>query len=206
MATLGQNIIELLTSSPGLSDREITDKLLGRDAPQQGVNQTCRSLESRGRLIRKVRPDGRIGNFVGQQEVVPQLPRQITIEACDNDTLSEDEVKKILEDHLTAKGWHARIAWGQIRGADIEATRGSERWIIEVKGCGSLQPMRVNYFLSILGEILQRMNDEGSKYSIALPDMKQFRGLWDRLPTIAKRRTRISAIFVESSGSVTEVN
>ncbi len=39
------------------------------------------------------------------------------------------------------------------------------------------QPMRVNYFFAILGESFQRMAGPTTRYSIALPDMTQFRGL-----------------------------
>jgi len=47
----------------------------------------------------------------------------------------------------------AAIVVGGAHGIDIDAARGDERWIIEVKGCGSLNPMRVNYFLAALGEL-----------------------------------------------------
>jgi hypothetical protein len=62
----------------------------------------------------------------------------------------------------------------------------------------------VNSFLAILGELLQRMNDENARYSIALPDLHQFRALWDKLPPVAKKRTAITALFVNESGSVVE--
>ena len=62
--------------------------------------------------------------------------------------------------------------------------------------------MRVNYFLAILGETLQRMSDPDANYSIALPDMPQFHGLWERLPMLAKERTKITALFVTRSGEV----
>ena len=65
--------------------------------------------------------------------------------------------------------------------------------------------MRVNYFLGILGETLQRMDDLFAKYSIALPDVPQFHKLWERLPQLAKRRTEITALFVTAQGAVTEV-
>ena len=120
--------------------------------------------------------------------------------------LSEDDVKRSLQAWLEASGWKASIIWGRGRGIDVEATKNGKRWIIEAKGCGSLNAMRVNYFLSILGELLQRMNDPNAQYSIALPDMKQFRGLWQRLPDLAKSRTRISALFVGTSGRVEEVS
>jgi hypothetical protein len=48
------------------------------------------------------------------------------------------------------------------------------------------------------------MHDTNARYSIALPDMAQFRGLWARLPQLAKERTKISALFVSADGGVTE--
>lgn len=71
-----------------------------------------------------------------------------------------------------------------------------------LEGAGSLQPMRVNYFLAILGETLQRMGDASACYSIALPDMPQFRNLWGRLPDLAKQRTKITALFVSADGQI----
>jgi len=100
--------------------------------------------------------------------------------------LQEDDIKEKLNYYLTSLGWTTQIAMAKKRGIDIDAYKGKERWIIEVKGCGTRSAMRVNYFLSMLGEILQRMDDPNAKYSIALPDMKQNRGLWVRLPKLAK--------------------
>jgi hypothetical protein len=62
--------------------------------------------------------------------------------------------------------------------------------------------MRVNYFLGILVETLQRMSDPSARYSIALPDLPQFRALWVRLPSLAKKRTDIAALFVTPAGQV----
>ena len=62
--------------------------------------------------------------------------------------------------------------------------------------------MRVNYFLSMLGEILQRMDNEKYQYYIALPKIKQYENLWQRLPLIAKRRTQIKLILVDSNGEL----
>jgi hypothetical protein len=64
--------------------------------------------------------------------------------------------------------------------------------------------MRVNYFLAVLGELLQRMDDGSAKYSIALPDLQQFRNLWLRLPRLAKQKTGISCLFVDSRGNIQE--
>jgi hypothetical protein len=93
------------------------------------------------------------------------------------------------------------VVWGKSRGIDIEALKQDQRWIIEAKGSGSRDPMRVNYFLCMLGETLQRMNDAKARYSIALPDHRQFRKLWARLPELVKARTEITILFVDTSGN-----
>lgn len=71
MPTLPQRIVELLHTDPGLTDREITNQLLGRDVGSQAINQTCRRLERQGSLVRRDRGDGRIGNFPGPTEATP---------------------------------------------------------------------------------------------------------------------------------------
>ena len=120
--------------------------------------------------------------------------------------LQEDSVKEFLRIYLEADAWKAAVVQGGAHGIDIDAKRGEERWIIEVKGCGSLNPMRVNYFLGALGELLQRMSDPEARYSIAVPDLPQFRGLWNRLPSLAKQKTGISCLFVRADGHVEEVS
>jgi hypothetical protein len=209
MTTLKEQIIEALIKRPGLTDRELTDRIKGRGAPQQPVNIACRELTASGVLRRtKERPDGLIGNFpTGAATTAPRpaSPANVTDASTQTtDSLSEDDVKRLLKDWLEARRWAVEIAWGHVRGVDLLASKGSQRWVVEAKGCGSRQPMRVNYFLAILGETLQRMDDEATRYSIALPDMAQFRGLWDRLPKLAKQRTGISALFVAHDGRVTE--
>lgn len=99
-------------------------------------------------------------------------------------------------------GWETKVAWGNAQGIDIDARRRSERWIIEAKGPGSRQPMRVNYFIGILGETLQRMSDASARYSIAFPDLTQYRRLWERLPKLAKSRIEITMILVSKAGHV----
>jgi hypothetical protein len=65
--------------------------------------------------------------------------------------------------------------------------------------------MRRNYFLSLSGATLERMNDPTARYSIALPNMAQFKGLWMRLPDPAKDRLTASALFVSQDGTIEEL-
>ena len=114
--------------------------------------------------------------------------------------LTEEQVKHFINDYYTAQGFNTNVAWGHSHGADIIAQRENTRLIIEVKGCGSRPQMRVNYFLSVLGEVLQRMDTEDDEYYIALPKMQQYEILWRKLPALAKPRTKISLILVDDSG------
>ncbi|MFH1445849.1 MAG: MarR family transcriptional regulator [Chloroflexota bacterium] len=206
MATLRERIVIYLQNYPGSTDREITDALNGHSAPQQPVNQTCHKLENTGILIRRKRPDGLIGNYLTSNAstfAISQKP--LVNQKAVDDHLTEGNVKKTLEKWLVNQGWQVQVAWGHSHGIDIDAKRGMQRWVIEVKGGGSLQPMRVNYFLGVLGEVLQRMDDPDASYSIAFPDMQQFRNLWDRLPSLAKKRTQITALFVDGEGNIDRI-
>lgn len=204
---LGDRILSLLAQQSGLTDREITDQLLGPGSEQQAVNGRCNALMKKGRLERRKRPDGLTGNYLpGTSIQAKQSPPEGTAPGKPAKStaaqMPEDEVKRHVELWLSRDGWQVKVQWGKAPGIDIEATRGSERWVIEAKGCGSLQPMRVNYFIGILGETLQRMDDPAARYSIALPDLPQYRGLWQRLPRLAKTRTGISILFAGSDGKI----
>lgn len=201
---LKQRILELLSKSDGLSDRELTDRLIGPKEPPQTVNQAARGLADARRLSRKPRPDGKLGNFISP---APMPAQDLPLEkgASTAGEMSEDEVKKALRAWLEADGWACEVKWGQVQGTDIDAVKAGARHVIEAKGCGSLGAMRHNYFLAVLGEILQRMGDEQAKYSIAFPDMRQFRRLWQRLPALVKKRLGLTALFVAADWTVEEV-
>ena len=205
MATLKDRILDLLREMHGLTDREITDRLVRPNAGQQAVNQATRSLSASGKLIRRKRHDSKLGNYLGEPSGEKSNPGAISMAQCERNVLSEDDIKLNLQKWLESKGWTVNIRWGQDRGIDVEAKRDGSRWIIEVKGCGSSDQERVHYFLEGLGQLLQRMADPKARYSIALPDMKQFRGLWQRLPELAKSRAGVSALFVDPMGQVEEV-
>lgn len=206
MATLPELIISLLTKSSGMTDREITSHLRGTSAPQQPINIAARNLEKRGVVVRKKRNDGLIGNYLTGQPI----PLRINTAARsanknEENQLSEDKAKALLDKWLQADGWTTEIAWGRQRGIDIDAHKGNKRWVVEVKGIGSRPEMRVNYFIGMLGETLQRMDDPNAKYSIAVPNVQQFRNLWARLPLLAKQRTTISMLLVSENGAIEEV-
>ncbi len=202
-SAMREQILKLVSAQPGITDREIANVILGRGVHPSRVNQACRRLVDAGELMRHHRAEGRLGNHPAGR--VPSPSRLTPAEPSDRsetDRLAEDEVKRLLQTWLEADGWQTEVASGHKPGIDIIARRGEETWIIEAKGCGSLQPMRVNYFISTLGELLQRMDAAEAGYSIALPNMQQFRGLWSRLPELACRRTGITALFVSADGQI----
>jgi hypothetical protein len=201
---LNERMLAVVDGRPGLTDRELTDILAGKSAGPQAVNQAARALAASGSLVRARRPDGRIGNYPSGAVPPHVLPDYSA--AAAPDSMTEDAVKAAVRMWLEKQGWEVKVRWGHAHGVDVEAVRGSERWVIEAKGGGSLQPMRVNYFLAILGETLQHMDDPVARYSIALPDMAQFRALWNRLPQLAKTRTAISLILVGRDASIVHLD
>lgn len=98
--------------------------------------------------------------------------------------------------HLEANGWTVTVAWGRVRGIDIDARRAGDRLIIEAKGEAPAGPQQVNYFLGALGELIQRMDDPTAQYGLALPDHPQYRGLVDRLPALARERLGLEVFFI----------
>jgi len=119
--------------------------------------------------------------------------------------ITEDHVKNALKSHLENNNWTCEIAWGTEKGIDIKATKNNQHWVIEVKGEGSRTQMRGNFFLAVLGEILQRMENKSTKYSIAFPAMQRYKKLWDNLPQLAKERLNITCFFVDRENNVIEV-
>ena len=119
--------------------------------------------------------------------------------------ITEEHVKNVLKNYLEKNNWTCEIAWGKKKGIDIKATKNNQHWIIEAKGEGSRTQMRGNFFLSVLGEILQRMENKSTKYSIAFPAMQRYKKLWDELPQLAKERLNITCFFVDKENKVIEV-
>ena len=194
MATYKDEILGLLATTPGLTDREITDRLRGERVRHQPTSVACRELARAGGLERRRRDDRRMGNY--PTRAPPAAGRGLAEE------FSEDEVKRALVAWLGRPGWTSEVAWGTRPGIDLEATRDDERWVIEAKGGGSYDQMRRNYFGAVLADTLRRMDDTKASYAIALPDMTQYRRLWDRLPALAKKRTRVGAPFVDGAETV----
>src|ERR1051326_7055215 len=117
-------ILSILNETPGLSDRELTDRIQASDTHPSQVNQSCRLLKSKGKLIRRLRSDGRIGNYPAGVSSVPVADEVgQRIEASASEALSEDQVRAHLKRWLEADGWQTEIAWGKARGTDIVAHR-----------------------------------------------------------------------------------
>jgi len=112
------------------------------------------------------------------------------------DLLGEDEVKTAVRDHLQAQGYKVTVAKLEQHGVDIEATKGSDRILIEAKGEVPSRQQQGNYFLGALGELIQRMDDPGARYGLALPDNKRYRGLVERLPALARKRLDLVVYMV----------
>jgi hypothetical protein len=164
------------------------------------MNQAARRLEARGRLRRFTGPDGKIVNATSDgsvQDAAAPVPG-LRNAGIDAGRITEDEVKAAVRDFLTQRGFDVAVAWGRGRGIDIDAQHADgRRYVIEAKAeVGKNGAQQFNYFLGMLGELVQRMDDAHASYGIALPANRQYRGLVDRLPALAKERLRLSVFWV----------
>lgn len=198
MATLAERILEAIRFAP--QDDDVLAERLGV-SHRQSVNQAARRLEAEGRLRRFLGPDGKLVNALPDEATVqPHKAVSPRLLAGSNDgvRISEDEVKEAVRRYLSVRGFEVSVAWGHVRGVDIDARHSDgRRYIIEAKAEVSKSgAQQVNYFLGMLGELVQRMDDPGAAYGIALPANRQYRGLVDRLPALAKERLRLSVFWV----------
>ena len=202
MATLADRILDAIRYAP--LDDDVLARRLGV-GHRQAVNQAARRLEAQGRLRRFTGPDGKIVN------ALPDSPAQLTSEltpppvvpgGSDHRRITEDEVKEAVRAYLTGRGFDVSVAWDRVRGIDIDARHADgRRYVIEAKAeVGKSGPQQVNYFVSMLGELVQRMDDVQASYGIALPDNRQYRGLVNRLPTLARERLRLAVFWVSREG------
>jgi hypothetical protein len=202
VATLAERILEAIRYAP-LDDDVLARKLgVGH---RQAVNQAARRLESQGRLRRFTGPDGKIVNALtgaAAQAAPKSMPAPVAPGSIAGGRITEDEVKEAVRAFLARRGFDVTVAWGRVRGIDIDARHADgRRYVIEAKAeVGTNGAQQVNYFLGMLGELVQRMDDAQASYGIAMPANRQYRGLVDRLPALAKERMRLSVFWVSREG------
>ncbi len=160
---------------------------------REAVNQVCRRLEADGQLMRRKAVGSKIQNLISGTAPIPTPVAPI--ERSDG-LLSEDEVKAAVRDYLEGQGYTVAVAWGHERGIDIEARKDGDRLLIEAKGEVALQPQQANYFVGALGELVQRLADPEARYGLALPNNRQYRGLVNRLPALARERLHLVVFMV----------
>ena len=77
MTQFQESLVKCVERSPGLSDRQLSEMLLGKGAHPSRVNQEARLLVSRGILRRGRREDGRIGNYPVRRNLLGKLLRLV---------------------------------------------------------------------------------------------------------------------------------
>ena len=201
MVTLAERILDAIRYMP--LDDDVLAKRLGV-GHRQAVNQAAGRLEAQGRLRRFTGRDGKIVNALPGSPVqqTSELIPPLVAPSSGGSRITEDEVKEAVRAYLTARGFDVAVAWGRVRGIDVDARHADgRRYVIEAKAeVGKIGPQQVNYFLGMLGELVQRMDDAQASYGIALPDNRQYRGLVDRLPALARERLRLAVFWVSRDG------
>ena len=136
MESLSDRILALVLKTPGLSDREITDILVAKGAPQQHVNQVCNRLHARGLLSRRARPGGKTGNYPAQgtaEETRTEHRRPAESGAVEEDGVMPDtplhwslEIP-FRQDEVVRAVPHSAGVYQVLQGSEYPRYRGSTR-------------------------------------------------------------------------------
>jgi hypothetical protein len=62
-----EDVLALIAQQPGISDRELAGRLMGKPASPSVVNPLCRELANAGLVKRKPRADALLGNWLAEQ-------------------------------------------------------------------------------------------------------------------------------------------
>ncbi len=108
---------------------------------------------------------------------------------------NEAFVQKAIEQYFTANGYEIDGA-GQI---DLKAWKNKEDWVIEAKGI--TKAIRVD-FNTCMGQLIGHIDNENTKYAIALPRTEEYIYQCKNLPDFIRRRLGLHIIFVDGSGKV----
>jgi len=114
--------------------------------------------------------------------------------------MREEEVVRHVAAWLTGQSWNVLRAQHTGPGFDIKAEKNGCYWLIEAKGEPITNeeadlPNQRLYFNFALGYVLNNYRDTTAKYSIALPDIPGYRGLWNNAPA-GGRYPVASCLFV----------
>jgi hypothetical protein len=116
---------------------------------------------------------------------------------CRVDVQRESEVVRAFVSWLESQGWRVRteVAW-----ADVDAARGGERLVVEVKGVTSSPGLDLD---TLYGQLLRRMDDfELTSYGVVVPEAHVKAAA--RVPEAARVRLNIRLFGVDLDGTVRE--
>lgn len=111
--------------------------------------------------------------------------------------VDEETVKQAVASFLESEGYTVAVGKKREHGPDLHATtKEGLRLVVEAKGEGSLNAMFNNFFLSALGEIVQRWDALTTEYGIAVPAHRKFGRLIEELSDSVRYALRLNFYLV----------
>lgn len=121
----------------------------------------------------------------------------------------EDKVQEMLARKLRDEGWRVSTAPGQSHGVDVDARKGEQAVIIEVKGepnsPKTYRNQRRGYLRGALASIIKRMVDENPNqvFCIAFPNNDYYpTAVPKQIPVLVRKKLNLFALFVQTDGSI----
>lgn len=144
------------------------------------------NLEGRERMF----PDKKRGRPCKSEE--EKLLAKRKKRKCNNEDLS-----KLIGAWLSEQGYEY-----EERKEYIEASNGEEKRLINIQGIkrGRKQTLPLK-----LSEVLKKMEDESTHYSLAFNDSISYRRQWNEIPKTVKERLNVSIILADKKGNIHEL-
>lgn len=111
---------------------------------------------------------------------------------CNNEDLS-----KLITSWLNEKGFQY-----EEKKDYIEAQANDKKWLINIQGIkrGRKQTLPVK-----LSEVLKKIDNEETRYSIAFNDSVAYRRQWNEIPNCVKEKLNMSIILADKKGNIHEI-
>lgn len=205
----------------GLTHLEIQSKQLHQEvSPFHATMPTCcqamyKVLLTGDEILRK--PKGTTGfgshlyirydlrNLEERDVISPMKKRGRPAKSEEEKLLSKKAKMKRNSEDLSnlIKAWLAEHNWTFTENKDyIEAENGDLKWIINVQGMkrGRKQTLPVK-----ISEVIKKINDVNTHYSIAFNDSLTYRRQWNEIPVTVKEQLNISVLLADKKGNLHEI-
>ena len=108
-----------------------------------------------------------------------------------------EDLNNILKEWLNEKGY----TFSEDKN-ELIAQNGEKKWIINVQG---IRRGRKQTLTNKISELITRIEDENTYYSIAFNDTNLTRKQWNEISNVVKEQLKLSVLLADKQGNILEL-